>query len=92
MKFVWRLFSVGGSAELLWALVEPSRTLTEIVIVGHTLVDASSRTASVLMVNPNVVPVSGDFGGSRGSGPRWVILVETSFIGMDTFFRRRGTQ
>ena len=37
--------------------MEPSRTLTEEygVIVGHTLVDVSSRTASVLMVNPNAV-------------------------------------
>ena len=33
----------------------PSRNLTEDygVVVGHTLVDASSRSASVLMVNPN---------------------------------------
>ena len=35
----------------------PSITLTEEygVIVGHMLVDASSWTASVLMVNPNAV-------------------------------------
>ena len=38
------------------SLVEPSRSLTEeygVVVVGHTLVDASSWSASVLMVNPN---------------------------------------
>ena len=37
------------------SLVEPSRDLMEKygVVVGHTLVDASSRLASVLMVNPN---------------------------------------
>ena len=47
-------FSVSGAWPNCCALVEPSRTLTEEygVIVGHTLVDASSLTASVLMVNP----------------------------------------
>ena len=37
------------------ALVELSRSLTEEydVVVGHTLVDASSWSASVLMINPN---------------------------------------
>ena len=52
-------FSVSGVRPNCCALVEPSRTLTEEygVIVGHTLVDASSRTASVLMVNPNVEEV-----------------------------------
>ena len=37
------------------SLVEPSRGLTEdySVVVGCTLVDASSWSASVLMVNPN---------------------------------------
>ena len=41
------------------ALVEPSRSLTEDygVVVGHTLVDASSRSASVLMINPNAEEV-----------------------------------
>ena len=48
-------FSVSGIRPNGCALVEPSRTLTEEygVIVGHTLVDASSRSDSVLMVNPN---------------------------------------
>ena len=52
-------FSVSGVRLNCCALVEPSRTLTEEcgVIVGHTLVDASSRSASVLMVNPNVEEV-----------------------------------
>ena len=47
-------FSVLGVRPNCCALVEPSRTLTEEygVIVGHTLVDTSSRTASVLMVYP----------------------------------------
>ena len=37
------------------SLVEPSRSLTEEygVVVGHTVVDASSWSASVLMINPN---------------------------------------
>ena len=37
------------------SLVEPSRSLTEDhgAVVGHTLVDASSWSAGVLMVNPN---------------------------------------
>ena len=37
------------------ALVEPSRILTEEhgIVVGHTLVDASSCSGSVLIVNPN---------------------------------------
>ena len=48
-------FSVSGVRPNCCALVEPSMTLTEEygAIVGHTLVDASSRTASVLLVNPN---------------------------------------
>ena len=52
-------FSVSGVRPNCCALVEPSRTLTEEygVIVGHTLVDASSWTASMLMVNPNVEEV-----------------------------------
>ena len=52
-------FSVSGVRPNCCALVEPSRTLTEEygVIVGHMLVDASSRSASVLMVNPNAEEV-----------------------------------
>ena len=52
-------FSVLGVRPNCCALVERSRTLTEEygVIVGHTLVDASSQTASVLMVNPNAEEV-----------------------------------
>ena len=40
-------------------LVEPCMDLTEDygVIVGHTLVDASSWSASVLMVNPNAYEI-----------------------------------
>ena len=49
-------FSVSGVRLGSCALVEPSRSLAEEygVVVGHTLVDASSRSASVLMVNLNV--------------------------------------
>ena len=38
-----------------WSLVEPCMDLTEDygVLVGHTLVDSSSWSASVLMVNPS---------------------------------------
>ena len=52
-------FSVSGVRPNCCALVEPSRTLMEEygVIVDHTLVDASLRTASVLMVNPNAEEV-----------------------------------
>ena len=48
-------FSVSGVWLGSCALVEPSRSLMEEygVVVGHTLVDASSRSASVLMINPN---------------------------------------
>ena len=47
-------FSVSGVRPDFCALVEPSRILTEeyCVVVGHTLVDTSSRSASVLMVIP----------------------------------------
>ena len=52
-------FSVSGVRLGSCALVEPSRSLTEEygVVVGHTLVDASSRSASVLMSNPNAEEV-----------------------------------
>ena len=52
-------FSVSGVRLGSCALVEPSISLTEEygVVVGHTLVDASSRLASVLMINPNAEEV-----------------------------------
>ena len=52
-------FSVSGVRLGSCALVEPSRSFTEEygVVVGHTLVDASSRSASVLMINPNAEEV-----------------------------------
>ena len=48
-------FSVSGIRPNGCVLVEPSRILTQEygVVVGHTLVEASSRSGSVLMVNPN---------------------------------------
>ena len=52
-------FSVSGVRLGSCALVEPSRSLTEEygVVVGHTLVDTSLRSASVLMINPNAEEV-----------------------------------
>ena len=48
-------FSVSGIRPNGCALVEPSRIMKEEygVVVGHTLVDASSCSGSVLIVNPN---------------------------------------
>ena len=48
-------FSVSGIRPNGCALVEPSRILTEEygIVVDHTLVDASSCSGSVLIVNPN---------------------------------------
>ena len=52
-------FSVSGVRLGSCALVEPSRSLTEEygVVVGHMLVGTSSRSASVLMINPNAEEV-----------------------------------
>ena len=49
-------FSVSGIRPHGCALVEPAMGLTEEygIMVGHTLVDASSGYGSVLIVNPNV--------------------------------------
>ena len=49
-------FEVSGGRLGTWALIELSRELTEEfgVVVGHTLVDASSCSVNVLMVNPKV--------------------------------------
>ena len=48
-------FSVSGIRPHDSALVEPARCLAEEygVVVGHTLVDASSGSGRVLIVNPN---------------------------------------
>ena len=48
-------FLVSGTRPHGCALVEPARCLTEEygVMVGHSLVDASSGSGSVLIVNPN---------------------------------------
>ena len=48
-------FSVLGIRPHSCALVEPARCLTEEygVVVGHTLVDASSGSGRVLIINPN---------------------------------------
>ena len=48
-------FSVSGIRPHGCALVEPARCLTEEygIVVGHTLVDSSSGSGSVLIVNPN---------------------------------------
>ena len=49
-------FSVSGTRPHGCVLVEPARQLIEEygILVGHTLVDASSGSGSVLIVNPNV--------------------------------------
>ena len=51
----FRPFSVSRGRLGPCALVEPSRSLMEEygVVVGHTLVDTFSQSASVLMINPN---------------------------------------
>ena len=48
-------FSVSGARPHGCVLVEPARQLIEEygILVGHTLVDASSGSGSVLIVNPN---------------------------------------
>ena len=52
-------FAVSGGRLGPCALVEPSRSLTEEygVVMRHTLVDASSWLASVLMINPNAAEI-----------------------------------
>ena len=86
------------------SLVEPSMSLTEEygVVVGHTLVDAPSWSASVLMVNPNaeeiVLPsftmcgeLSSSVGCFGGYGGRLVgCCCGSSSIGMSMYFQRRG--
>ena len=49
-------FSVSGTRPHGCIFVEPARQLIEVygILVGHTLVDASSGSGSVLIVNPNV--------------------------------------
>ena len=52
-------FSLDGGQLGNCALIVPSRELTEEfgVVVGHTLVDASTSSANVLMINPNAEEV-----------------------------------
>ena len=52
-------FALNGGQLGTCTLVVPSRELTEEfgVVVGHTLVDASTSSANVLMINPNVEEV-----------------------------------
>ena len=52
-------FALNGGQLGTCALVVPSRELTEEfgVVVGHTLVDASTSSANVLMINPNAEEV-----------------------------------
>ena len=75
-------FSIDGGQLGTCALVNPNRDLTEDfgVIVGHTLVDATTPSANVLIINPNaeevvlpcgahigdLVPVFGCVGGPVG--------------------------
>ena len=52
-------FSIDGGQLGTCALINPNRDLTEDfgVIVGHTLVDATTPSASVLVINPNAEEV-----------------------------------
>ena len=52
-------FSIDGGQLGTCALIDPKRDLTEDfgVIVGHTLVDATTPSASVLIINPNAEEV-----------------------------------
>ena len=52
-------FSINGGHLGTCALINPNRDLTEVfgVVVGHTLVDASTPSASVLIINPNAEEV-----------------------------------
>ena len=53
------LFSLNGGQLGSCALIVPDRDLTEEfgVVVGYTLVDASTSSANVLMINPNAEEV-----------------------------------
>ena len=52
-------FSINGGQLGTCALIDPNWDLTEEfgVVVGHTLVDATTSSASVLIINPNVEEV-----------------------------------
>ena len=52
-------FSINGGHLGSCALIDPNRDLTEEfeVVVGHTLVDASTPSANVLIINPNAEEV-----------------------------------
>ena len=52
-------FSINGGQLGPCALIDPNRDLTEEfgVVVGHTLVDASTPSANVLIINPNAEEV-----------------------------------
>ena len=52
-------FSIDGGQLGTCALINPNRDLTEEfgVVVGHTLVDASTPSANVLIINPNAEEV-----------------------------------
>ena len=52
-------FSINGGHLGSCALIDPNRDLTEEfgVVVGHTLVDASTPSANVIIINPNAEEV-----------------------------------
>ena len=52
-------FSINGGQLGSCALIDPNRDLTEEfgVVVGHTLVDTSTPSANVLIINPNAEKV-----------------------------------
>ena len=66
-------FSINGGHLGSCALIVPNRDLTEEfgVVVGHTLVDASTPSANVLIVNPNAEEVVLPCGSRVGKLCRW---------------------
>ena len=50
-------FSLNGGQLGSCAFIVPDRDLTEVVVVRHTLVDASVSSANVLIINPNAEEV-----------------------------------
>ena len=61
-------FAISGGQLGTCALIDPNWNLTEQfgVLVGHTLVDATMPSASVLMINPNAEEVVLPCGSSIG--------------------------
>ena len=63
-------FSINGGQLGTCALIDPNRDLTEEfgVVVGHTLVDASTPSANILIINPNAEEVSAEISNGNPIG------------------------